>query len=93
MSGHLPFFVILIVSYIYDLIKDSAYVKFFFAGLLAAVGAVILDAVISIVRSLIRDKSVLSLVALILSFIAVRFFKVNVIIVILSSLFFAWQSR
>ena len=52
-------------------------------GMLAGVAAVICDVVIPMASSLIRFKRVLPILVLVLSFVAVRFFDANIILVIL----------
>ena len=53
------------------------------AGMLAGVAAVIGDVVINMGKSIVQQKSVLPILVLAGSFAAVRFFHVNIMIVIL----------
>lgn len=53
------------------------------AGMLAGVAAVICDVVITMGTEIIRRKRLLPVVVLLLSFIAVRFFNINIILILL----------
>ena len=52
-------------------------------GMLAGVAAVICDVVITMANSIFRKKRVLPIVVLFTSFVAVRFLKINIILIIL----------
>lgn len=52
-------------------------------GMLAGVAAVICDVVITMGKSIFQKKRVLPIIVLSASFVAVRFMKVNIILIIL----------
>ena len=52
-------------------------------GMLAGVAAVICDVVITMGKTIFRQKRILPVVVLLLSFVAVRFLNVNIILIIL----------
>ena len=78
-----PLIIISIISLFYQAFRDNAIVNMAMAGMLAGVAAVIFDVVINMIKSLLKQKRALPLVVLLASFAAVRFFKVNIIAVIL----------
>ena len=52
-------------------------------GMLAGVAAVICDVVINMAKSILEQKRVIPVLVLVGSFVAVRFFNVNIMVVIL----------
>ena len=52
-------------------------------GMLAGVAAVICDVVITMIQGVLKSKRVLPVLVMIGSFMAVRFFNVNIILIIL----------
>ena len=52
------------------------------AGMLCGVAAVISDVVIDMVKAVFQKKRVLPVLVMVVSFVAVRFFAVNIMIVI-----------
>lgn len=87
-----PFFVITGLYYFYDAIKDFTVVSFIMAGMQAGVCGVIISLVIDMWNSTIKQKSVFSVVMLVLSFVITFslqfFFNISVVIytVILSAI-------
>lgn len=78
-----PLIIISVISLFYQAFRDSAIVSMAMAGMLCGVAAVIFDVVIHMVKTVARQKRVLPLLVLLGSFAAVRFFGVNIILVIL----------
>lgn len=78
-----PLFIISAISFFYTAVRDNAIVNLIMTGMLAGVAAVICDVVITMGKSIIKQKRILPLVVLIVSFIAVRFFHMNIIFIIL----------
>lgn len=78
-----PLVIISVISLFYQAFRDSAIVSMAMAGMLCGVAAVICDVVINMSRTILRQRRILPLAVLLGSFIAVRFFDVNVVIVIL----------
>ena len=78
-----PLIIISVISLFYQAFRDSAIVSMAMAGMLCGVAAVIFDVVIHMVKTVARQKRILPLLVLLGSFAAVRFFGVNIILVIL----------
>ena len=77
-----PLTIISVISMFYQAFRENAIVNMAMAGLLCGVSAVIFDVVINLAKPLFQKKKVVSILVMLLSFVAVRFFKVNIIIVI-----------
>jgi chromate transporter len=78
-----PLVIISIISLFYKAFRDNVIVNMAMAGMLAGVAAVICDVVITMTKSIWSQKKRLPVLVLLLSFAAVRFFGVNIILVIL----------
>ena len=78
-----PLIIISVISLFYQAFRDNAIVNMAMAGMLCGVAAVIVDVVIHMVKTVARQKRILPLLVLLGSFTAVRFFGVNIILVIL----------
>lgn len=78
-----PLIIISIISLFYEAFRDNAIVNLVMAGMLCGVAAVIFDVVIDMVKAIVRKKQLLPVFVLSGAFIAVRFFAVNIILVIL----------
>lgn len=78
-----PLVIISVVSLFYQAFRDNAIVNIAMAGMLCGVAAVIFDVVINMAKTIFQQKKVLPVAVFLGSFIAVRFFDVNIITVIL----------
>lgn len=78
-----PLVIISVISFFYAAFRDNPIVNMAMAGMLAGVAAVICDVVITMARSIFGQKRVLPIVVLAASFLAVRVFSVNIILIIL----------
>lgn len=78
-----PLIIISIMSMFYQTFRDNAIVNMAMAGMLCGVEAVICDVVINMTKTIFQKKRLLPVVVMFGSFIAVRFFSVNIIIIIL----------
>ena len=78
-----PFVIISIISLFYQAFRDNAIVSLVMAGMLCGVAAVIFDVVIDMAKTILQKKQILPVLVLLGAFIAVRFFSVNIILVIL----------
>ena len=78
-----PLITISIISLFYQAFRDNAIVNLVMAGMLCGVAAVIFDVVIDMVKQIIDRKRILHVLVLIGAFVAVRFFSINIIIIIL----------
>ncbi len=78
-----PLVIISIISFFYRAFRDNVIVNMAMTGMLAGVAAVICDVVITMGKTIFRQKRILPVVVLLLSFVAVRFLNVNIILIIL----------
>lgn len=78
-----PLIIISIISLFYQAFRDNAIVNMAMAGMLCGVAAVICDVVITMAGSTFQKKRILPVLVMLGSFIAVRFFSVNIILIIL----------
>ena len=79
-----PFVIISVISYFYELFRDSFIVSRLLSGMQAGVGAVIASVVWDMGGGVVKQKSVLSDVILIAAFVAACVFRVNVVYIILA---------
>lgn len=79
-----PLVIISIISMFYQAFRDNAIVNMAMAGMLCGVAAVICDVVVNMAWTIFQKKRVLPVVVMLGSFIAVRFFSVNIIMIILA---------
>lgn len=80
-----PLIIISVLSLFYQAFRDNSIVNLIMAGMLCGVAAVILDVVIDMAKMIILKKRLLPVFMLAAAFVAVRFFSVNIILVILVS--------
>lgn len=78
-----PLLIISVISAFYRAFRDNPIVNMAMTGMLAGVAAVICDVVVTMGNSILKGKRVLPVVLLLASFIAVYFFKTNIILIIL----------
>lgn len=78
-----PLIIISIVSLFYQTFRNNRIVSMFMAGMLCGVAAVICDVVIRMIQDILKQKRLLPLSILVLSFAAVRSWNVNIILIIL----------
>lgn len=78
-----PLAIISVISLFYMAFRDNRIVSMAMAGMLAGVAAVIVNAVIDLVRGVIKSRRALPIVVMVLAIIAARWLKVNVLIFIL----------
>ncbi len=78
-----PLIIITVISYFYIAFRDNKIVNALLMGMQAAIAAVIIDVVIGMASKIIKNKKVLPIVVMVLSFIAASFFDINIIIILL----------
>lgn len=78
-----PLIIISIISMFYQAFRDNAIVNMAMNGMLAGVAAVICDVVCNMSKSIFKLKRILPVLVLLCSFVATRYLKVNIIIIIL----------
>ena len=79
-----PFVIIALVSYFYQLSRDNAVVSRVLSGMQAGVGAVIASTVWDMGGDVVKQKSALSILIMLASFVAACVFRVNVVYIILT---------
>lgn len=80
-----PLLILSVLSVAYAEIQNNLIVKYILRGMQAGVAAVIMDVVINLVTRLFKGKKIFPLLIMFGAFIAVFFFRINVIYVILIS--------
>lgn len=78
-----PLVIISVISLFYQAFRDNLIVNMAMTGMLAGVAAVICDVVITMGSGIFKEKKILPVIVLAGSFIAVRFFNINIILIIL----------
>lgn len=81
-----PMIIMALIAAIYDLLKSNALVSAALLGMQAGVAAVIVDAVITFAKSSCKENKLIKLSLISIIFIAASFFKVNILILLLSSI-------
>lgn len=79
-----PLLIISAISMFYTAFRDSMIVNIFMEGMLAGVAAVICDVVMTMGGAVIKQRRTLPLLMLMVSFLAVRYWNINIIIIILA---------
>lgn len=87
-----PLIIITIISYFYEAFRSNKYVSLAMLGMQAGVAAVLVDVVISMVGSIVKNKKIVPIIVLVCAFIATYFFKVNILITILICAFIGYLS-
>ena len=77
-----PFIIISIISGFYIAFRDNRYVSLIMEGMLVAVAAVLADLVISMAWDILKKRRAVEIAMLILSFILLEFFNLNIILLI-----------
>lgn len=77
-----PLVIISVISLFYRAFRDNVWVSMAMAGMLCGVTAVIFDVVVNMVSALLKQKRVLPLLVLVGAFLATRYGKVNILIII-----------
>lgn len=78
-----PLILLSVLSYVYDAIKDNTIVKTLFFGMSIGVAIVILDAVVTMAKTVLSSRKLLPPVIMVLAFIATYLLKVNIVLIIL----------
>lgn len=78
-----PLIIVSVISMFYQAFRDNPVVNLVMAGMLCGVAAVIFDVVIDMTKTILEKKKILPVLVLMGAFIAVRFFSVNILLVIL----------
>jgi len=79
-----PLVIISVISLFYAAFRDNAVVSMAMNGMLAGVAAVICDVVLTLVAGVLKLKRTLPVLILIGAFLASRYWKVNIVLIILA---------
>lgn len=79
-----PLVIISVISFFYQAFRDNVIVNMAMAGMLCGVAAVIFDVVINMAKTIFKQRRILPLLVMAGSFVAVRFFSVNIMFIILA---------
>jgi chromate transporter len=80
-----PLIIISVIFYLYASFRDNPVVNAAMLGMHIGVAAVLIDVVITLVKSIIKEKSILAIMIMALSFTAVYFLKIHILIVLAAS--------
>lgn len=79
-----PFIILSAVSFFYTAFRDNLYISMMLEGMQAGVGAVITSVVYDMGEGIVRGRNYISILIMILSFIAVYFLKISAVYIILA---------
>lgn len=79
-----PFIIISILSFFYTIFQSNVYVKLVLDGMQAGVCAIIAVVSYDMVKDILAGKSTLSIIIMILTFIAVYILDINVVFIVIS---------
>ncbi len=79
-----PFIILSVISSFYIAFRDNLIINALLKGLQAGIAAIIIDVILSMGSSIIKEKEAVSVIMMIMAFIATYFFKVNVIFIIIT---------
>jgi chromate transporter len=77
-----PLIIITVISKFYVAFKSNGVINAMLIGMRAGVAAVILDVIIKMAKDIVDTKSVISMLIMLLSFVAAVFFNVNAALII-----------
>lgn len=77
-----PLMIITIISYFYEVFRDSPAVAAVLRGMSAGVAAVVIDAIITMGSNILKEKSIFSFTVMVISFSVVFFYDIDVKLVI-----------
>ena len=80
-----PMVILSAISYCYQAFESNRYVALALKGMQAGVAAVILSVVFDLGGNVVRERSALSILLMILAFLATFVFNVNVVLIILAA--------
>lgn len=80
-----PLLVMSAVFLLYASFRDNPVVNAAMLGMNIGVAAVLVDVVITMAKSIVKEKNILSLLIMVAAFIAVYFFNVHIVVVLLAS--------
>lgn len=79
-----PFIILSVVSFFYAEFKDNQIINLMLRGMKVGVAAIIINVVINMAGGIIKEKNMISIFIMAGAFIANYFFKINILIIILT---------
>lgn len=79
-----PFIILSVVSFFYAEFKDNQIINLMLRGMQVGVAAIIINVVINMAGGIIKEKNMISIFIMVGAFIANYFFKINILIIILT---------
>lgn len=79
-----PLIIISVISMFYKAFRDNRVINVLLLGMQAGVAAVIVDVVLGMAQSVLKEKSRIAIVVMVSAFVATYFFKVNIMLIILT---------
>lgn len=77
-----PLVIITAISLVYEAFITNPYIAMFLKGMQAAIAALIIKVVIDMARDLLKDRSKLVALIMVVSFVLGYFFKINIVYII-----------
>lgn len=84
-----PLIILSLISNFYDAFKESPLINAILLAMSAAVAAVVFDVVIQMLKKLINEKDMSQYIILLVSFIAVYFFNISIMLTILINVLYS----
>lgn len=82
-----PFVILTVISAFYAAFKSNIYIQFLLGGMKAGVCAVIVSVVWDMASGIVKKRDFLLILIMIVSFVLNYYFKINVVLIILVTLF------
>lgn len=77
-----PFIIISLISFCYQAVEENQIIQYALAGMQVGVGAVIADVVFEMGSGIVKEKNWITIGIMAIAFVAVYFYEVNVIYII-----------
>lgn len=78
-----PLIILSVISYFYEVFRSNIYVGYALRGMQAGVAAVIVDVVYGMAHTVIKNKKIIPVVIMVLSFVLSYFFDISVMLILL----------
>lgn len=82
-----PFLIITVISFFYMIFKENIYVAVALKGMSAAISAIIADAVVNMAKGYFKNKNIVAIFVMVLTFFLAFFVNINVALIIIFWLF------
>ncbi len=78
-----PLIILSVISYFYEVFRSNIYVGYALRGMQAGVAAVIVDVVYGMAQTVIKNKRIIPVIIMVLSFVLSYFFDISVMLILL----------